>query len=314
MSPINTTHPLKNYSKQERPPLKDVTSIAVNEPVLRKRPALSPILEDANPNPTAFPPPQQIVKSLDKLQTSLSDCYSVDILSHLLHLELTNPTTSNKHCKLRARMVNWMTDVLFTFKQSDHTFFLSVQILDRYLSKNPECDIHLLGVTAMFLASKFHDKNPFKLDVMCEKVAHFAFTTLQIKQMESQVLKELKFKLTGTPSPWEFIEAFLSLPSTDQALKDSPSQVCRYLCYLLALQQHDYPPSLIAQAILLISFELKHCSLGGQEFQNSLRQAFMMGYGLSEACEYVKGIASQTAAYQGLGSEGPTVNKHLQLM
>ncbi|TNV76993.1 hypothetical protein FGO68_gene4448 [Halteria grandinella] len=309
MSPINTAHPLK--SKQERPPLKDVTSIAVNEPFLRKRPALTPILEDTNPQPS--PPTPQLVKPFDKLQKSLSNCYSVDILSHLLHLELTHPSTSSKPCKLRARMVNWMTDVLFIFKQSDHTFFLSVQILDRYLSMHSECDIHLLGVTAMFLASKFHDKNPFKLDVMCEKVAHFAFTTLQIKQMESQVLKELKFKLSERPSSWEFIEAFLSLPSTDQALKDSLSQVCRYLCYLLALQQHDYPPSLIAQAILLISFELNH-SMDGQEFRDYFRTAFMMSYGLSEACEYVKGIASQTAAYQGLGSEGPTVNKHLQLM
>jgi len=33
---------------------------------------------------------------------------------------------------LRARMVDWMVEVLINFKSNDQTFFLSVNLLDRY--------------------------------------------------------------------------------------------------------------------------------------------------------------------------------------
>lgn len=34
---------------------------------------------------------------------------------------------------LRARMVDWMIEVLTNFKCDDQTFFLAVSLLDRYL-------------------------------------------------------------------------------------------------------------------------------------------------------------------------------------
>ena len=34
----------------------------------------------------------------------------------------------------RARMIDWMFEVLNTFKMSEQTFFLSVQYLDRYIA------------------------------------------------------------------------------------------------------------------------------------------------------------------------------------
>ena len=40
---------------------------------------------------------------------------------------------------LRARMVDWMIEVLTNFKCDDQTFFLSVSLLDRFLKNQGDC-------------------------------------------------------------------------------------------------------------------------------------------------------------------------------
>ena len=77
---------------------------------------------------------------------------------------------------LRARMVDWMIEVLTNFKCEDQTFFLAVSLLDRYL-KNKDtvqeiADLHLMGVTAMFIASKYEDIHPLKMKMVFEKISH----------------------------------------------------------------------------------------------------------------------------------------------
>ena len=61
-------------------------------------------------------------------------------------------------------MVDWMIEVLTNFKCDDQTFFLAVSLLDRYFKLKPETrevgDLHILGVTCMFMASKYEDIYP----------------------------------------------------------------------------------------------------------------------------------------------------------
>lgn len=63
--------------------------------------------------------------------------------------------------EMRARMVDWMIEVLTNFKCDDQTFFLACTILDRYFKNTTESlcinDLHVMGVTSMFIASKFED-------------------------------------------------------------------------------------------------------------------------------------------------------------
>ena len=55
-------------------------------------------------------------------------------------------------------MIDWMIEVLSAFKCLPNTFFVSVDIMDNFLIKTTKIikqdKIHLLGVTAMLLASK----------------------------------------------------------------------------------------------------------------------------------------------------------------
>lgn len=73
-------------------------------------------------------------------------------------------------------MVDWMIEVLSSFSCSQNTFFVSLDIMDTFLSKttnNYEIkDIHIIGVTSMLLASKMEEIIPFKVNTIVEKMTH----------------------------------------------------------------------------------------------------------------------------------------------
>jgi hypothetical protein len=81
---------------------------------------------------------------------------------------------------VRTKMVDWMVEVLTVFNCEDNIFFLAVHIMDLCIVRSlytlrPE-DIHLLGITSMFLASKFEESNPLTMETVVDKVSHSEFT------------------------------------------------------------------------------------------------------------------------------------------
>ena len=73
-------------------------------------------------------------------------------------------------------MIDWIVEVLTNFKCEDQTFFLSVSLMDRFLKQSSRIvqvsDLHIIGVTAMFIASKFEDIHPLKMKTVYEKIGH----------------------------------------------------------------------------------------------------------------------------------------------
>ncbi len=78
--------------------------------------------------------------------------------------------------KLRARMIDWMIEVLSSFKCQQNTFFISIDIMDKFLLKTESVigckEVHLIGVTAMLLASKVEEILPFKVSTVVKKMTH----------------------------------------------------------------------------------------------------------------------------------------------
>lgn len=116
--------------------------------------------------------------------------YSEPIEFYLRELEeCYNTRDSLKRHKitpaLRARMVDWMIEVLTNFKSDDQTFFLACSLLDRYFKgKEKTCevtDLHIIGVTTMFIASKYEDYYPIKMKIVFEKIAHQKLKVEDIK-------------------------------------------------------------------------------------------------------------------------------------
>lgn len=67
----------------------------------------------------------------------------------------------------------------------------------------PKKQLQLVGVTAMFLASKYEEMYPPEISDFAY-VTDRAYITAQIRDMEMTILRVLKFKL-GRPLPLQFL-------------------------------------------------------------------------------------------------------------
>lgn len=114
--------------------------------------------------------------------------------------------------EIRTKMIDWMIEVLFVYKSEIETLFLSVYIMDLFIYRSKNLvktdDIHLLGMTSMFIASKFEDVIPLRMDSLVVKVGHEAFNDCQIKEKEKEVLDAIEFGSLITTSSYEFIKTF----------------------------------------------------------------------------------------------------------
>jgi hypothetical protein len=62
---------------------------------------------------------------------------------------------------MRAVLIDWLVDVHIQFSMLQETLYLTVAILDRFLQKSakdiPRKSLQLVGVAAMFIASKYEE-------------------------------------------------------------------------------------------------------------------------------------------------------------
>ena len=146
------------------------------------------------------------------------DDYSNSILKSLLEDEQVNENYLNNHKiteRMRTRMVDWMIEVLSNYHCDESTYFESINLMDRYFK---QCEIkhqillpaelHLIGVTSMFIASKYQDIYPLRLKIVQDKIAHNKLTCQEIKNKEDEMMRYLNYNI-GLPTMWDFITIFM---------------------------------------------------------------------------------------------------------
>ena len=113
------------------------------------------------------------------------------------------PNLLKKHkveSKFRTKLVDWLFEVFNAINCSDETIFLTVHIMDKffYYYKEKQIkdeDIHLIGVSCLFIASKFEDIIPLRMEHVLYQIAHSRFTHKELKTMEKKILNTLNFTL-----------------------------------------------------------------------------------------------------------------------
>ena len=146
------------------------------------------------------------------------DDYSNAIINTLLADEQQNENYLNSHKiteRMRTRMVDWMIEVLSNYHCDESTFFESVNLMDRYFKvcceKNQilqPAELHLIGVTSMFIASKYQDIYPLRLRIMQDKIAHRKLSCDDIKNKEDEITRYLNY-IVGVPTMWDFISIYI---------------------------------------------------------------------------------------------------------
>ena len=201
-----------------------------------------------------------VVRKKTSLKLNLMQDYGSSIHCHLKKIEsdINLNEFLGKHSiskDYRAKMVDWMVEVLTTFRTSDQTFFLAINILDRYFKHSDKnltsSDLHISGIVSMFIASKYEDVIPILMRTVINKIGHNKFEVPQIEDKELEVLKTIGFKI-GAPTVKEFLDRYCEELAEILPKSDKFKKICTFVARMAS---HNYslmqmPTSLLAASIL----------------------------------------------------------------
>ena len=152
--------------------------------------------------------------------------------------------------QMRSILIDWIIDVHYKFNLTDETLYMTVLIIDRYLSYKPiqKMKFQLLGITALLLSCKHEE-------IVLPKIDDFIFITdnaykkNQVFDMENDILDVLNFSLLF-PSPIKFYE-YLAL-KFDFDKKQFLTGKYLMESFMIDLNYVKYRASIIATACVYI--------------------------------------------------------------
>lgn len=162
--------------------------------------------------------------------------YVHDIYKYLYLLERVFPIRENflqsqndVTPKMRSVLLDWINEVHHQFSLETETYYMAVAMIDRYLQSDSNTSrkyLQLVGVTALFMASKYEELMPpeisdfvyvtgeliFRILLWTLSYAFFSiqddtYTKEQILNMEMKIFQKLKFNLSK-PLPIHFFRRF----------------------------------------------------------------------------------------------------------
>ncbi|KAL0851269.1 hypothetical protein ABMA28_007104 [Loxostege sticticalis] len=153
----------------------------------------------------------------DKNSPLLMSIYIKDIYRYLTELEEKYPIEFD-HLKkqtvitgkMRATLIDWLVEVQRQFSLVLETFHLTVGIIDRYLQAMPNVQrnqLQLVGVTAMFIASKYEEIYPPDVGDFVY-VTDNAYSKSDVFACEREIMSKLGFCL-ARPIPLSFLRRFV---------------------------------------------------------------------------------------------------------
>ncbi|XP_028661335.1 G2/mitotic-specific cyclin-B1 [Erpetoichthys calabaricus] len=189
--------------------------------------------------------------------------YVKDIYSYLRQVEVEQ-SVRPKYLEgqevtgnMRAILIDWLVQVHLKFTLLQETMYMTVAIIDRFLQVNPvpKKMLQLVGVTAMFVASKYEEMYP-------PEIADFAFVTdntytkAQIRDMEMKILRVLKFGF-GRPIPLHFLRRASKIGEVSA----EQHTLAKYFMELSMVDYEmvHYPPSQIAAAAFALTLKVFNC-------------------------------------------------------
>ena len=148
--------------------------------------------------------------------------------------------------QMRSILIDWIIDVHCKFGFTDETLFMTISIIDRFLTskKITRSKLQLLGVTALMISCKHEEIDLPKADDFIY-ITDNAYSRDEIFKMENDVLDTLNFSLLY-PSPIKFFE----LLSYKFKFNKKQFMMGKYLMesFLIDIKNTKYKPSIISCA------------------------------------------------------------------
>ncbi|GAP92388.1 putative cyclin B [Rosellinia necatrix] len=184
--------------------------------------------------------------------------YAVEIFEYLRQLEtksIPNPKYMDHQddigWRTRGILIDWLIEVHTRFHLLPETLFLTINIIDRFLSKKVvQLDrLQLVGITAMFIASKYEE-------VLSPHVANFkhvaddGFTEEEILSAERFILGTLNYDLSY-PNPMNFLRRISKADNYDIQTRT----IAKYLMEISLLDHRfmECSPSQVAAGAMYLA-------------------------------------------------------------
>ncbi|XP_057799552.1 cyclin-A2-1-like [Salvia miltiorrhiza] len=158
--------------------------------------------------------------------------------------------------RMRSILIDWLVEVTEEYGLVPDTLYLTVNLIDRFLSENyiDKKKLQLLGVTCMLISSKYEEICAPRVEEFCF-ITDNTYTKEEVVHMESRVLNFLRFQLS-VPTVKKFLRRFIQAA---QASYKVPSVELEFLAnYLAELTLIEYSflkylPSLTAASAIFLA-------------------------------------------------------------
>ncbi|KAG8649030.1 G2/mitotic-specific cyclin S13-7 [Manihot esculenta] len=146
--------------------------------------------------------------------------------------------------KMRAILIDWLIDVHQKFELSPETLYLTINIIDRFLSVKavPRRELQLVGISATLMASKYEEIWPPEVNDLV-MISDRAYTHEQVLVMEKTILAKLEWTLT-VPTHYVFLARFIKASIPDKEMENMV-----YFLAELGIMHYDtimFCPSMVA--------------------------------------------------------------------
>ena len=127
---------------------------------------------------------------------------------------------------MRQILIDWLVDVHESFELKEQTFHLALAYLNLYASRETisKEDYQLVGVTCLWIASKYEEIYPPRMNNYVEVTAN-TYTIEDLKFMEGKVVTALDFDLN-------VITTLQLLESTPSKLSPTALSLSKYILEL----------------------------------------------------------------------------------
>ncbi|KAK9990016.1 hypothetical protein SO802_025001 [Lithocarpus litseifolius] len=159
--------------------------------------------------------------------------------------------------RMRAILIDWLIEVHDKFELMKETLFLTVNLIDRFLSKQSVVrkKLQLVGLVAMLLACKYEEVSvPVVGDLIL--ISDKAYTRKEVLEMESLMLNTLQFNMS-VPTAYVFMQRFFKAAQSDKKIE----QLSFFLIELSLVEYEmlKFQPSVLAAAAVYTA----QCALYG---------------------------------------------------
>lgn len=215
----------------------------------------------------SHPPLPGSMKSL----TDAEDIWKSMLKKEAIYRRSSSYLTKHRdlQCRMRSLLVDWMMEVCEEYKLKRTTLYLACEFFDRYMTNTSgvvKTRLQLIGITALFIASKAEEIYPPRLSVFVD-LTDGACEEKDVISQELLMLHKLDWMLSPvTPIMW--LQLYVQLAfvlkkersttlnsSFAMVVKNTPKELLINIAQLLDLclldlEYLEFPPSILAATAL----------------------------------------------------------------